>query len=270
VSGFRPMPWYGETYKVLQLGQFIVAYGGVGIAVLKFSGVSLGIVKTFDFGVMSREAVAGGVDKHVFVDNGGYLRELTTDLKMSQGMYREFFYTMSGREVVVTRDVLLDEFYITDGVRGFVKSEFGVGEIGVGPTGLVRWAGILRGIYTDFNDSYAYITTDTLDFGLVGKKTLDSLQVGAISNTDILGSVGVKNGYKESFSYSGWKTLNPSGYVAFPVNGNDFKIRLKTSNYIGLKVDFITVNMKLDDKRFRRGLVNADKVTAGAGRQLLG
>ncbi len=270
VKGYRPLPWFGEIYKLLQLGQYIVAYGGTGITVLKFEGVSLGIVKTFDVGIMSREAVADGLNKHVFIDTGGYLRELSGKLEISQGYYKEFFSTMSGREVVVTFDSLLEEFYITDGVRGFVKSEEGLGEIGVGPSTLVRWAGLLRGMTTDFSNSYAYLTLDTLDFGLVGKKTLDSLQVGLNSVTTVEACVGVKNSYKGSFSYSSWKSLNLNGYVVFPVNGSEFGVKLRTSNYVGVKIDFITANVKLDDKRFRRGTVNADKITTGTGRQLLG
>lgn len=262
VRGYRPMPWYGEVYKLLQLGSYIVAYGSAGIAVLKFSGVTLGVVKVFDFGIMSREAVAGGLSKHVFVDTGGYLRELPLDLNLSQGLYKEFFSTMAGREVVVTRDYLLEEFYITDGVRGFVKSEYGLGEIGIGPTTLVRWAGVLRGLYTDFSNSYAYLTLDALDFGIVGKKTLDSLQGGLVASTEVQASIGVKTGYTSSFSYTDWKTLNPNGYVVFPANGQEFKIRLKSTSYSGFKVDYLTANIKLDDKRFRRGLINADKVVA--------
>lgn len=270
VKGYRPLPWFGEIYKVLQLDQYIVAYGSSGIAIVKFEGVTLGIVRTFNFGILSREAVDGETDKHVLIDSGGYLRELTADLKMSQGMYKEFFSTMSGREVVVTKDRLLGEFYITDGVRGFVKSDQGLGEVGVGPTTLTRWAGVLRGLYTDFSNSYVYMTSESLDFGLVGKKTLDSLQVGLSASVEVQGSIGVKNNYTGSFSYSGWKTLNPNGYVVFPVNGSEFKVRLRASSYVGFKVDYITVNVKLDDKRFRRGLVNADKVTSRSGSQLLG
>ena len=270
VKGYRPLPWFGETYKLLQLGQYIVAYGAAGIAVMNFRGVTLGIVKSFDFGIMSREAVAGGINKHVFVDTSGYLRELPVDLNISQGQYKEFFYTMTGREVVVTKDSLLDEFYITDGVRGFVKSEYGVGEVGIGPTSLVRWAGLLRGMYTSFNNNYAFLTLDTLNFGLVGKKTLDSLQVGVNSTTTVESCIGVKNSYKGNFSYSSWKSLNLNGYVVFPVNGEEFIVKLRTSNYVGVKIDFITTNIKLDDKRFRRGLVNADKIATGTSRQLLG
>lgn len=262
VKGYRPMPWYGEIYKVMELGDYIIAYGLKGIAVCKFSNMALGIVKTFKFGIASREAVGGDDSTHILIDTEGNLRKLSTDLAMSEPVYNEFFSTMLGREVIVTYNSLQNEFYITDGIRGFILTSKGLGETFQAPTTLDINAGILIGFYTDLQNSDAMIVTDSIDFGTKAFKTLDVVEVGAASSANIEVAIDFKLTASGAFQSTDWKTLNPNGTVVFPIKAIEFKIKVRSLNYSNLKISYIQLRVKFDDKRFIRGTSNANKATA--------
>lgn len=262
IKGYRPMPWYGEIYKVMELGDYIVAYGLKGIAICKFSNMTLGIVKSFKFGIASREAVGGDDSTHVFIDVEGNLRKLSADLNITEPVYKEFFSTMLGREIVVTYNPLQKDFYITDGVRSFILTEKGLGETFQAPTTLDINAGVLLGFYTDLQNSDATLVTDSLDFGARSAKTLDVIEVGAYSSADIEVAVDYKLTSSSTWQSTEWKTVNPNGSVVHPINAIEFKIKIRSINYSNLKISYIQLRVKFDDKRFIRGTSNANKATS--------
>lgn len=259
--GYRPMPWFGEVYKVMELGDVVGVYGSTGIAYFKFAGVSPGMVKVHKFGIASREAVGGNEDSHLLIDTAGNLRVIDKDLSITDPYYKEFFSTMLGKEIVVTYDDLEDRFYITDGVRSFVRTMQGVGEISIAPTGLGIQAGVLRGIYTNLNNSKGQITTSILDFGRRGKKTIDTIALGTDTPDNIEVAVSFKNTYQGSFVDTDWIPINAEGAVIIPISGVEFKIKVRCDDYVNFNLDYITVRVKFDDKRFIRG-AHVNKITA--------
>lgn len=266
VAGYRPMPWYGEIYKCLQLGDKIAVYGSGGIAIVGFDEVNTKLIKNLDIGIASREAVAGDKKQHVFVDKKGNFRILKASLEHPDPIYNEFFSTMLGREIVVTHDSTEGRFYITDGVRSFVLTNSGLGEIAQAPTTLFdNIGGVFRGFYTNLNSSYGYITTDTVDLGSRGGKTIESIEVGASATAAIQVAVEFRNTKTEVFKSTSWVTTNPNGVATIPISGIEFKFKVRCLNYSDFKLNYITIHLKFDDKRFVRGLTNADKVAARAG-----
>jgi hypothetical protein len=261
VKGYRPMPWTGEVYKIMALGDNIVVYGASGIAICKFNNTVLGIVKLLKYGIASRDAAGGDDETQVFIDTEGNLRKITPE-SISEPMYKEFFSTMLGREIVVTHNSLQNEFYITDGVRSFVLTKQGLGETFQAPTTLDINAGILVGVYTDLTDTTASIVTDSLDFGTSASKTIDIVEVGCNTTLDVEVAISYKLNHKSTFQTTPWRTTNPNGIVVVPINGVEFKIHIRCSSYSNLKINFITLRVKFDDKRFIRGTSNANKTSA--------
>lgn len=262
VKGYMPLARTGEVYKIMKLGEFIVAYGSGSITICKFHGTTLARVKTYPYGIASREAVGGNEDGHLFIDTAGNLRMINAELKMSKEMYQEFFEQMLGNEIVVSFNSIKNDFYISDGMLGYIKTIQGLSQTFQGVTGLEINAGVLLGFYTDLNDSSGYVTTDALDFGIRANKTVDVVEVGADASNDVYVAIDYKLTKSSGFETSDWVIVNNGGTVTIPVSGVEFRFRVKCDSYIGFKLNYILPRVKFDDKRFKRGKVNADTTPA--------
>ena len=263
VSGYRPMPWYGEIYHVMKLGNpgVVVVYGASGIAIIKFEGVAPGIIETFDFGIASRGAVGGGVNFHGLVDTAGNFRVLTKDLKMSEPEYQEYFSPMLGDEIIVSHNPTMDEIYITNGEVGYVYTKYGLGQVSILPTTLGVMAGVLRGVVVDSGDNSGHLTSDVIDFGTRGMKTIDTVEVGGVCPSGLQVAISYRYSNEAAFEDTGWVDANPQGVVTIPCKGVDFKIKINCASYLGLEIKYVKARVKFDDKRFVRG-TDAYKATA--------
>ena len=256
--GYRPMPWYGQVYKVMQLGSDVIVYGSNGIARIRFTDSVPGIVKVHKYGIASRGAAGGDDDQHVFIDTMGNLRKITPEEFNGEPLYNEFFNAMLGNEVVVSHNSDQEEFYITDGVVSYCLTKIGLAEIAQAPTTLALIGGSLIGAYTDLNDSEARMTTDFIDFGVRGYKTIHSVEVSARCGSGETISVAIeyKTDYDEgeTTTTTSWIEINPQGFAVIPVHGLEFKIKVKCSDYSEFKLDKVLVRVKFDDKRNVRGI----------------
>ncbi|MCK5017904.1 MAG: hypothetical protein KAS32_12655, partial [Candidatus Peribacteraceae bacterium] len=259
VRGYRPMPWDGEVYKVMKLGDHPMAYGSGGVAACKFSGVNLGLLRTFDFGIWSREAVGGDEFGQVLISEKGELIELTPDLSIKTRGYTEFFENMG--EISVTFDPEERDFYISDGVTSFIKTDQGLARINQAATSLDYYAGQLIGPFTDLNDDEGRIVSDTIDFGRRGRKTVDVIEVGADSISEVYVAADWRMDKTASFRRTPFKRLNIHGETVLPIAGNEFRFVIKSDNYLGFNLDYYIARIKLDDKRFIRG-TNANTSTS--------
>lgn len=261
-AGYRPMPWTGEVYKIMKLGEMIAVYGSGGIEFFKFQGTSLGLVKKLDYGIASRDAVGGDENSQVFIDTAGYLRVVNAKLEISDGVYQEFFSTMLGRDIIVSFNPLNRDFYISDGVRGFIKTNQGLCETFQGVISVGVLAGTLIGFYVDLNESIGMLTTGSLDFGIRARKTIDVIEIGAESSGDIQVAVEYKNKKSDVFSTGSWVTVNDEGVVNIPTSGVEFRIKVKALLYSGFKLNYIIPRIKFDDKRSKRGTLNVSTITS--------
>jgi hypothetical protein len=75
-------------------------------------------------------------------------------------------------------------------------------------------------------------------------------------------AVDYKFDQEDIFNTTDWKEINTSGSAVLPISGNSFRFRVKTEEPSGFKIDYIIAKMKLDDKRYRRGLRNANKINS--------
>ena len=261
VAGERPMPWSGEIYKILPLGVGLVIYGSNGIGLVRFKDTVPGLVKVLRYGILSREAVGGDETLHTFIDTAGNLRQITEDFQVSGPLYQEFFSPMIGNEVVVSYNAQDGDFYICDGVSGYVKTSEGLGETNQLTSTISTLAGELVGV-TSLGVTTSTVETDSMDFGVRSRKTIDITEVGYSGSGSVQVSIGYRLASSESFQYTEWVDVNAEGIVTLPIAGIEFKVRVKCSSYIGFKIHYITLRVKFDDNRANRGISNASKATA--------
>lgn len=270
VRGFRPMPFTGEIYKVLPLDihtnngylSVVVVYGSGGICICKFNDNHLGIMKTYKYGIASRDAVSGDNEKHVFIDVNGNLRTLDSALNMSSPMFWEFFIPMLGKEIIVNYNPNMDDYYITDGSVSYLLTHEGLCEINEVYTSLVNIANTLIGFKIRLNNIDTELTTDIVDFGNRSLKTVDVIEIGVISDGEISVRVDYRHSVSDDFQSTPWKRVNSQGNVVFPVTGMEFRISILGINLNNIKLSSLTARVKFDDKRFIRGQSSADKITS--------
>jgi len=261
--GNRPL--VGEQYKIMILGDHIVVYGARKVSILKPSGSNYSLVRSYNYGIASREAVGGNDKNHVFIDTFGNLYRIGTDLKVIGPNYKEFFSPMLGNEIVVQHCELYNEFYITDGVVSYCLTDIGLGEISKGYTGVGILGAIIVGIATDFNDSSGYITSEILDFGTKARKTTTVVEVGCVNADTVYVAIESRHNSMDVFESSDWVELNPVGAAAIKNNGIEFKVKIKCDTAIGFKPDYVIIRAEFDDKRFIRGKTNAGTTYRGTG-----
>lgn len=255
--GYRPMPWSGQVYKIMQLtSEFFVVYGSNGIAVFKFIETTPSLIKHIPFGIASRDAVNGDENRHVFVDTKGNLRILTSDLNISDGVYKEFISQMIGNNIIVTYEPIEKDFYLTDGTVGFLYTNEGLTEVTQGPTTMSTFAGDTVAMVEDLGDDDLIFTTDTYDFNVRGLKTLDIIEVAADTDGDVSVAIGYNFERGDTFEFTSYVDLNQEGTVTFPVTANEFRFKVKVENSTYCNISYIHPRLKFDDKRFKRGASN--------------
>lgn len=254
VTGYRPMPWFGEIYKILPLGSGIAVYGSNGISFLEPVDVKWHLKRTLRYGILSREAVSGDETRHVAIDVEGNLRIITPDNLDPEPLYSEFFSGMIGTTVVVTYNPQQRECYVANGNEAYCLTRMGLAEVSQSPTTLAVLGGVVSGFYTDLSDSEARVTSDQYDFGSRGKKTIDGISVGAITSAALYVAIDYRNSSTTSFESTDWVEVNEQGVAHIVVSGLEFRFKIKCSSYSGMKLDYFSPNVKFDDKRFMRGI----------------
>lgn len=121
------------------------------------------------------------------------------------------------------------------------------------------------GFWKDSGDYELRIEADTLDFGQRGMKTLTTVEAGmnySKSNNPIEFAVKYKYNYMEdSFSRSAWKMFNKEGVVHPGVTASEMRILVRGADYRDARasLDYLTLRLKLSDKRSIRGRFNVNK-----------
>lgn len=269
-SGYIHMPWgeWGEglVYQVRKLGDGVMAYGDGGIALLEPKSAP---VSTYSMRHISGQGIAQGAamdgdeNVHFWIGTNDELWMCGSDFVPKKLGYKEFLEDLSG---IVKLSYCSDRkrLYISDDSTGYVLTEHGLYSTDQYCSSVGTYRGTLCGFYKDGSDPEVRITTDTLDFGQRGLKTLESLEVGGnYYNSDgdeLQARVQWRSDYqsdRDSFSDDeGWKRLSPRG-TAFPiVTGSEFRIKLKGATYVDsvVNIDRITAKLKLVDKHSVRGL----------------
>lgn len=259
-AGYAIMPFNGEVLRVLSLTDVVVIYGENGIAVIKPAQQYFGVAELLPIGIPSKGAVGGSEHSHVFVDYNAELWLLGRDLKAKKLGYQEYISQLDASKIIVSFNSGEDEFYISDGIKTFVLTPFGLCQAHQLPTSTAFVDGQLVGVSSNGSDLEGRVVTDVLDFGIRSFKTVSALELGGSSPNGFYACVDWKSNIAGSFQRSTWLVSNPTGFVTPIVTANDFRLCVKSSSYSQMELRYITARVKNVDRRAMRGVP-----VAGAG-----
>lgn len=260
VSGFMPMPFRGDVYRVKKLGDKIIIYGSDGICALTAGSLyksyksytTFGREDIFTFGIAGKECVGGNDSIHMFIDNSGYIRAM--DKSGGHHLLGYINYTTNFTdEIKILYDENLAEFYITDGNRCYLYTT-GLSEIYQCPSGIVRVGSTLYGTSYDGSDLSAYMTTNSFSIMTESIKTVQTVEA-SVRGVNLQGAVDYRynKSTTETFTRSMLKNMSRHGIFTPMVSGVDLRIHIRSSSFVGFSLDRLMIRYKMTDKRSIRG-----------------
>lgn len=269
-SGYRHMPWgewgKGIVYRVRKLGDGVMVYGDGGIALLEPRSTPVSTYSKRNLsrqGIIQGAAMDGDDNVHFWIGAENELWMCGSGYQLKKLGYKEFLEDLSG---IIKLSYCPDRrrLFISDGSTGYVLTEDGLYSVDQYCTSVGTYRGVLCGFYKDGSDKEIRITTDTLDFGLRGLKTVEALEIGAnyynADGDELEARVLWRSDYqsdRDSFNNDeGYKRLSPRGTVFPIVTGSEFRIKLRGTTYVSsvANLDYIKIKVKLVDKHSVRGL----------------
>ncbi len=259
IAGYKPMDFTGSIRRMLPLGKAIITYGEGGIAALIPGDTTFGSKKLASFGIMSRDAIYGDEDRHIFIDENGWLNQLTADLKLTRLGYQEFFQPMSAEYPIIVNDSSERRYYIGDGTDTFVLTPAGLGKgCQMMTSGAFIEGVFVANIVRDDTPNLTYqITTDTFDVNYRAQKTIEAIDVGSDQSDDCYVSIDYRFKKTESWTTTREVRCNDEGVAHLPCAGIEFRFNLRFVDYIDVNLDYLNIKYKATDRRFTRGTTHA-------------
>jgi len=256
-AGYAPMSWNGSVLRVLELGDLVAVYGENGVSLLKPASQYMGIKELDLPGIPVAGAVGGSSRSHVFVDYSGDLWLMGPDGKPKNLGYREFISEMDAGEIVVSYNRQQDEFYISDGVLGFVLGKSGLCQTHQLVSSAAFDRGTLFGTFESDGDTGALVVSDVMDFSQRAFKTLEIMQANCSSASRMWMQVYWRSDVQGTWRQSEWQWINPTGFTTPMMTAVDFKLAFKAEDFSDVKLAYIKSRLKLSDKRSIRGTYHA-------------
>ena len=255
----RPMPWSGWIYAIKKLGNGVIVYGQNGVSSLIPVGLTWKLETLHQIGLKGKNSVVAvppiTPTKHVFIDKAGNLVtighnggvRIAPDSPIQVVDYSLWLSALSNL-TVLSYDQDKGLIYISDGTRGFVLSETGLGQ---GPSTITGGGYKTGTFYATASVAPTFdpmaLCTDTLDFGTRTKKTITGLSLGVNATNDLYGAIDYRWSKAQAFITSPWVKADREGEVHLTVSGTEFRIRVKQLTYEAIEFDYITVHGKVAD-----------------------
>jgi hypothetical protein len=288
---YLPLDNYDIAMRVLPLGESVIVYSNFQIVELQPAqkpAVTFAITNIKDIGINNPLAVGGHEKEHILIDRTGALYSHTwtkggaergTGLKYLG--FEEYLLplveaadiTSNFNLVSIVYNPGADEYYISNGRTSYLYKGGGLTEMAYSVTSLVDFAntqitnqseftavdGSPAAIYMKTTDDMFYYESDTLDFGLLGIKTLEGLDLmgdfGDTPNAEVM--VKWRNNKRGLFNETKWKRVSPEGFCAPLVSGVEFRVCIRIHPCTDVSLDMLMAKWKITDKRFIRGNYNA-------------
>ena len=233
------------------------------------TGFAYGVRRLSDLGITSGNHVAGDEFVHGFIDlhRDFWILESQKQESTPGGNYKKlgyrdyiqelFDYTSSeDHRVIVSYIPMNRRFYISNGNRCLIINEFGACHVFQSVSSIVKLSdGKLYGTFKNNPDTSALIITDELDFGSRGFKTIESIVGGVDKPKDAIAQYTVdwRQSRADNFSRLPWRNTSPRGEARIGVTAGGFRLGVRVSNYVDAEVEWLAVNIKFPDNRFKRG-----------------
>jgi hypothetical protein len=256
--GFMPMRWRGPVVRILELGEWLVVYGKYGITAIRpvtSPAPTYEVREISDStGVMNRDAVCSSGDLHLFVSRDRELCTLTTDLKVSRLDYREYMNFVEPTKIRVNYDNKFERFFISDYQFSFVLNSKGLTRTRQLIASTVNYNGEPYAVYQSTGEDVMLVSTDTIDFGERGLKSIQKVTVTARSNEYLEVAVAYRFKSDEDFRQTDWVRVNQEGVAFVIITAVEFQILVKSVLQGKTNLDNITVSVKFGDRRYKRGI----------------
>ena len=165
------------------------------------------------------------------------------------------YSSVEDHRVVVSYIDKNKRFYISNGRQCLIINEFGACSIFQCVSSVViGHDGKLYGTFRNTQDTEARFVTDEIDFGSRGLKSIESI-IGSFnyplgSRLQFAVDWRVSNG---AFKRVPWKSTGPRGEAIIKVTASAFRVCARITNYIDVGIEYLGLNMKYPDNRFKRG-----------------
>ena len=260
-SGFMPMPFSGKVLALKTLGNNVVAYGEDGIALLVQRSEpvpTFGLKMLLHRGILSRCAVAGSEDRHVFIDTKGIVWAINESLEISRLGYSEYIDTGEfyvGSYIDGKADQGEDrEYYFSNGTTTLCITDQGACLMNRSVTSIVIDGDELVSV-TSAEESTFTIEVNEFDLGRSGIKTVTGVELGCVGCEDL--TVEVRHRYENVAPALGPAVpINKHGFAKPRQSGVSFAVRIRgsiTNEPQSAAVSRLMFGYQDSDKRNKRG-----------------
>ena len=284
-AGFRRLEFPNSIgkaptiYRIIRHHSGLVIYSDAGVVFLEPEYVEPELTYSLrplkGLGVASGNHVAGNKYVHGFIDLYGdfWIWELPHNtVKFDGGTlkkrgYRSYirelldFSSADGYGVIVNYIDKNKRFYISNGNSCLIINEFGACSIFQCVSSVIEgYDGRLYGTFRNTADTEARIVSDEVDFGTRSLKSIESI-IGGVSSAreeKVYFALDWRTVDSQEFRRTSWKPVGPSGEAVLKVMAASFRICVRITNYIDAQIDYLGLNMKYPDNRFKRGITVAD------------
>ena len=257
IIGLRPMPTQGAIRVIKELGSEILVYTDDAVHILVRNGVqySSGILKKV--GVAGRGAVAGTEKEHLYVDTDSVLHRIASSANIERLGFEEHLSTLTAASIVISYDPDRGEYYISDGVKGYVFADDQLSETTRLTTGLFRTASPvgLIGVSEDVGNELGFSMRSLPWNGdRPGMKTVKQFDFQSENMSDL--ECRLHYNYDESSDYHAtrWLPINREG-VAFPfATAVNFKAEVRGNlSKADPRLENLRIHFQTPDRRYVRG-----------------
>jgi hypothetical protein len=258
-----------QVYKLAPFGDAMLCYTDNSIVVLTPAVVNnvftYGQTKLLPLGIRSTNHVAGDDKTQGFIDLRGDFWQIMPNQQPVRRGYREWIrpildYTHATNDyrTIVSYVPFEKNFYISNGNTCLVINAYGAYTTNQIVASAVQSTGnTMHATYIDGTDAEARITTDALDFGSRGIKSVEAILADTShpSTAMMTLSVEYRNTKSQSFSSRPWIPAGPIGRAVVRTAALDFRLRTRFTSFVDVELMGLMANVKYSDQRFKRGTV---------------
>ena len=233
------------------------------------TGFAYGVKDLDGYGITSGNHVAGDNFIHGFIDIHRDFWTIESPHFSSPigGNYKKlgyrdyikelFDYTSTeDHRVIVSYISKNKRFYISNGNKCLIINEFGACHSFQCVSSIIKASdGRLYGTFKNLPDTSAYIVSDMLDFGTRGLKSIESVfgSVRTAQGEHASYSADYRMNKQDKFNRLPYRAVNPRGEARIGVTAGEFRLVVSISNYLEAAIEWLIMNIKFSDSRFRRG-----------------
>jgi hypothetical protein len=272
--------------RALPLGDNIIVYGTFACYSMKpviHPAPTFGIDAVRAIGIANPLAVGGNDKKHLLVARDGTLwlwaiaKDKVSVSALEKVGYSEYLSVMqrdidmsTGHGIVsVVYNEQEDEFYISDGVTGFIYTEDGLTETGKMFTSMVDYTNAMvtalsdfsyisnvpLGVFIEKDEESIVLQTDILDQGMSAIKMIETVEIlGTLpEGAQVEVMVEMRATRDVPFRSTQWLRCNRSGTCSPVVSGSELRVNVRISEWKGATIEGIRIWWKMTDRRYIRG-----------------